>query len=116
MAHGLPQCLGIAIDALMNIRIRTRTGFRQPLDSDFAPRAPRMTSGAIGHAVAGVGHQPRKEGALRIAGRAGYVKGKQYLLDNIFDSRRLKKAASSPPNLPQKGTYLPQQPRNSRSV
>src|SRR3546814_6037200 len=92
MAHGLPQCLGIAIDALMNIRIRTRKGFRQPLDSDFAPRAPRMTSGAIGHAVAGDGLQPRKEGALRIVGRAGYVKGKQYLLENIFAIRRLKKA------------------------
>src|SRR3546814_768598 len=94
MVNGLPQRLAITISLLLNIRIRARKGFRQALDADLAQRAPRMASGAIGHAVAGDGHQPGKEWALRIVGRAGNVKGKKDLLDNIFDVRRLKKVVS----------------------
>lgn len=70
-----------------------------------------MASGAIGHAIAGDGHQPGKEGALRIVGRAGNVKGKKYLLDNVFDVRRRKKAVSPPHNLPQQREYLAKKPR-----
>src|SRR3546814_2776170 len=66
MVTGLPQRLAITISLLLNIRIRARKGFRQALDADLAQRAPRMASGAIGHAVAGDGHQPGKEWALRI--------------------------------------------------
>src|SRR3546814_10039069 len=69
MMNGLPQRLAITIGLLLNIRIRARKGFRQAFDADLAQRAPRMASGAIGHAVAGDGHQPGKEWALRIVGR-----------------------------------------------
>lgn len=69
-----------------------------------------MASGAIGHAISGDGHQPGQEGALRIVGRAGNVKGKKDLLDNIFDVRRLKKVISPLHNLPQKGGYLAEKP------